>query len=95
MKALEFLTKLKQSRDFDGNLEYSLDEAIKELEEAMNLTRREWYQKGFNEAMKQRTCDGCRYGVFGVDSFGLEIECTLAYRCSRGQDDMFKPKDNK
>ena len=31
-KALEFLTKLKQSRDFDGNLEYSLDEAISELE---------------------------------------------------------------
>ena len=47
------------------------------------------------EAMKPKTCDGCRYGAFGVDSFGLEIECTLAYRCSRGQDDMFKPKDNK
>ena len=44
------------------------------------------------EAMKPKTCDGCVYGVFGVDSFGLEIECTLAYRCSRGQDDMFKPK---
>ena len=47
------------------------------------------------EAMKPKTCEGCVYGVFGVDSFGLEIECTLAYRCSRGQDDMFKPKDNK
>jgi len=46
------------------------------------------------EAMKPKTCEGCVYGVFGVDSFGLEIECTLAYRCSRGQDDMFKPKDN-
>ena len=34
-KALEFLTKLKQSRDFDGNLEYSLEKAIKELEEAI------------------------------------------------------------
>ena len=77
-KALEFLIKLKQARDFDGNLEYSLDEAIAELE----------------EAMKPKTCEGCVYGVFGVDSFGLEIECTLAYRCSRGQDDMFKPKDN-
>ena len=47
------------------------------------------------EAMKHKTCEGCVYGVFGVDSFGLEIECTLAYRCSRGKDDMFKPKDNK
>ena len=45
--------------------------------------------------MQPKTCDGCVYGMFGVDSFGLEIECTLVYRCSRGQDDMFKPKDNK
>lgn len=44
------------------------------------------------EAMKPKTCDGCVYGVFGVDSFGIEIECTLAYRCSRGQNDMFKKK---
>ena len=36
-KALEFLTKLKQARDFDGNLEYSLDEAIAELEEEQRL----------------------------------------------------------
>ena len=34
---------------------------LEELEEAMNLTRREWYQKGFNEAMKQRTCEGCKH----------------------------------
>ena len=51
--------------------------------------------KDKEEDMKPKTCEGCVYGVFGVDSFGLEIECTLAYRCSRGQDDMFKPKDNK
>ena len=44
-KALEFLTKLKQSRDFDGNLEYSLEKAIKELE----------------EAMKPKTCEGCKH----------------------------------
>lgn len=54
----------------------------------------EWGWKSCEEAMKPKTCEGCVYGVFGVDSFGLEIECTLAYRCSRGQDDMFKPKDN-
>lgn len=94
MKALKFLKHMKQTDTPYNFREWELNEAIEELE-AMNLTRREWYQKGFNEAMKQRTCEGCRYGAFGVDSFGLEIECTLAYRCSRGQDDMFKPKDNK
>ena len=93
-KALKFLKHMKQTDTPYNFREWDINEAIEELE-AMNLTRREWYQKGFNEAMKQRTCEGCRYGAFGVDSFGLEIECTLAYRCSRGQDDMFKPKDNK
>ena len=94
MKALKFLKHMKQTDTPYNFRECEINEAIEELE-AMNLTRREWYQKGFNEAMKQKTCEGCRYGAFGVDSFGLEIECTLAYRCSRGQNDMFKPKDNK
>lgn len=100
MKALELLGRLSLNMCIANPMERiaisgtDVYEAIEELE-AMNLTRREWHQKGFNEAMKQRTCEGCRYGAFGVDSFGLEIECTLAYRCSRGQDDMFKPKDNK
>ena len=89
-KALEILNQ--QLRDETLWLD-SHEEAIKELEEAQ-LTRREWYQKGYAEAMKPKTCDGCKYGRFGIDSLGLEIECTLAYRCSRGQDDMFKPKDN-
>ena len=33
MKALEFLKELKESRDFDGNIEYKIDAAIKELED--------------------------------------------------------------
>lgn len=33
MKALEVLKELKESRDFDGNIEYKIDEAIQELEE--------------------------------------------------------------
>ena len=33
MKALKFLKELKESRDFDGNIEYKIDAAIKELEE--------------------------------------------------------------
>lgn len=78
---MKALKLLKILRDdyIHGELDEDINEAINELE----------------EAIKPKTCDGCRYGAFGVDSFGLEIECTLAYRCSRGQDDMFKPKDNK
>lgn len=78
---MKALKLLKILRDdyIHGELDKDINEAISELE----------------EDMKPKTCEGCVYGVFGVDSFGLEIECTLAYRCSRGQDDMFKPKDNK
>lgn len=36
MKALEILKELKESRDFDGNIEYKIDEAIKELEDLQN-----------------------------------------------------------
>ena len=82
MKMEKALEILKYVRNNDYIVDFldkaSIKEAIAELE----------------EAMKPKTCDWCVYGVFGVDSFGLEIECTLAYKCSRGQDDMFKPKDN-
>ena len=56
-KALEILNQ--QLRDETLWLD-SHYEAIAELE-AMNLTRREWYQKGFNEAMKPKTCEGCKH----------------------------------
>lgn len=89
-KALEILTGLRQAKSYDENYptDYEIQEAIEELK-AKNERIKE-----LEEAMKPKTCYGCVYGVFGVDSFGIEIECTLAYRCSRGQDDMFKPKDN-
>lgn len=35
------------------------EEAIAELKEAQ-LTRREWYQKGYAEAMKPKTCKRCK-----------------------------------
>ena len=57
-KALEILKNCRaKGQKRAGGID--LDEAIAELEEAMNLTRREWYQKGFNEAMKTKTCEGC------------------------------------
>lgn len=79
-KALEFLTKLKQARDFDGNLEYSLDEAIAELE----------------EAMKPKTCDECEwwdfnsYGIFKkcFNGKGNCVSTKSSFGCNR-----FKQKD--
>lgn len=49
MKALDFLVNLKQSRDFDGNLESSLDEAIAELE----VSRAGWYMKQYRQCIKE------------------------------------------
>ena len=69
-KALEILEEIK---NVDENKYYKtktitfneediefLEEAIAELE-ATQGTRREWYQKGYNEAMKHKTCEGCKY----------------------------------
>ena len=46
------------------------------------------------EAMKPKTCDGCRYGAFGVNGLGFEVECRIGYNCSRGREDRYEPKDN-
>lgn len=80
-KALEFLTKLKQARDFDGNLEYSLDEAVAELE----------------EAIKPKTCNECEwwdfnsYGIFKkcFNGKGNCVSTESSFGCNR-----FKQKDN-
>lgn len=60
MKALKFLKHMKQTDTPYNFREWELDEAIEELEEAQ-LTRREWYQKGYAEAMKTKTCEGCKH----------------------------------
>lgn len=89
-KALEFMKEYRE-RILDVTIEQSGEIAetgialLEDFDEAIAEL----------EAQEAKSCDGCVYGVFGVDSFGLDIECTIAYRCSRGQDDMFKPKDNK
>ena len=93
MKALKFLKHMKQTDTPYNFRECEINEAIEELE-AMNLTRREWYQKGFNEAMKQRTCEGCIYGAFGVNGLGFEVECRIGHNCSRGKEDRYVPKYN-
>lgn len=84
-KALEILNQ--QLRDETLWLD-SHYEAIAELE-AMNLTRREWYQKGFNEAMKPKTCEGCKHldGVICKHDRGLY--------CVRQFEADYFVKDNK
>ena len=62
----QILNALKESGCFVGDIDVAIDEVkaknerIKEFEEAQ-LTRREWYQKGYNEAMKLKTCKLCAY----------------------------------
>ena len=77
-KALKFLKRIKQTDTPYNFRECELDEAIAELE----------------EAMKPKTCEGCRYGAFGVNGLGFEVECRIGYNCSRGREDRYEPKDN-
>ena len=89
MKALKLL-KILRDDYIHGELDKDINEAINELEEAQ-LTRRELYQKGYNEAMN-KTCHGCYWwndfyskcdnhdnGLAGVGDYG----------CNRHE-----PKDN-
>ena len=50
--------------------------------------------KELEEDMKPKTCEGCRYGAFGVNGLGFEVECRIGYNCSRGREDRYEPKDN-
>ena len=46
------------------------------------------------EALQSRSCEGCKYGKFGADSRGIEVECTLIWHCARGNGfpDRYEPK---
>lgn len=45
------------------------------------------------EELNNRNCDGCKFGKFGIDSIGVEIECSLNWDCSRGHKiDKFEKK---
>ena len=47
------------------------------------------------EALQQRSCEGCKYGKYGADSRGIEVECTLIWHCARGNGfpDRYEPKE--
>ena len=95
-KALE---KIKEIIDFCDAVgcHRAIYESIKfvekELEEAQ-LTRREWYQKGYNEAMKHKECclickdrSGCKFADNVRDNFGINSN-EMWFSC-------FKTKDIK
>ena len=68
-----------------------IDEAIAELEEAQ-LKRREWYQKGYNEDMKPKTCTTRKYESFVGWMRGCEIQAWTVYSdgaCDSHIDDDF------
>ena len=78
-KALE---KIKEIIDFCDAVgcHRAIYESIKfvekELEEAQ-LTRREWYQKGYNEAMKPKTCEW--KNLEDDESYGWLSSCGCCY----------------
>ena len=77
-KALKILKEILDTQDLSYKVVNNVCDVIKELE----------------EAMKTKTCDGCRYGAFGVNGLGFEVECRIGYNCSRGREDRYEPKDN-
>ena len=100
MIALKLL-KILRDDYIHGELDKDINEAIAELK-AMNLTRREWYQKGFNEAMNHKTCDTCTYfdnELWGGSCLNFGFRCTSAGAEAHRPDDGFccnryEPKDN-
>ena len=64
MKALDFLINLKHSGEFDGNIEYSLDESLAELEE--------WLKK--YKALCEDLIDERKIKAHLLQSFKKQIE---------------------
>ena len=102
MKALEILNRLKQSPAWLPKFE-DLKEAIKELEQ---LCDSKYLHKcideriakleelnGSNPSGDNHTCEGCKYGKFGVDSIGIEVECMINRDCTRGRKDRWESKE--
>ncbi len=79
MKTLAFLKELKESRAFDGNIEYKLDEVIAEFE-------------GLNSCDGCRF--NTQFSQYDMDT-GERLEDVLievCYMCSRNMNDRYEPK---
>ena len=44
------------------------------------------------DSLQNKNCKGCRYGKYGIDSTGVEIECIVNWNCTRGKIDMWESK---
>ena len=70
---------------------------LKEKDEEIKWLREEnKYFTAELEALQQpKSCEGCKYGKYGADSRGIEVECTLIWHCSRGNGfpDRYEAKD--
>lgn len=78
-KALKFLKHMKQTDTPYNFRECEINEAITELK----------------EAMKPKTCEGCKHIVLGINSCGSTMDCKKGFKCSRVFKDEFELKDNK
>ena len=57
-----------------------------------------WINKIFDdvEALQQSVgCEDCKFGKYGVNGVRIELECSLNWRCSRGNSylDKWEPKE--
>lgn len=90
-KTMDILTDLLHARAYDENYptDSDLKEAIKELREIVaRVKAKDERIKELEEAMKPKTCDGCKWLVIGK-------YCALPIgTCIRKSDDYFEPKDN-
>lgn len=92
MKALEILKSpiVEIGSDSDLNLH---SKAV------VLFATREQIQEAISEleALRTKSCNGCRHGKFGADSRGIEAECTLIWHCVRGNGfpDRYEPKGTK
>jgi hypothetical protein len=84
MKALEILYTLISSGNDDVFANKNTYEKLTFIAEAIEEL----------EDLENRSCDNCKFGKFGVDSIGIEVECTLNWDCSRGKAiDKWESKD--
>lgn len=96
LKALKFLKEFEKDINYfiDSFDEYSYDEGlhtakIYKIKIFEAIAELESLNSNDN---KVKTCEGCKFGKFGIDSLGVEVECSLVWDCSRGRKDEWEPK---
>ena len=67
------------------------DKFIEKIYSDFKLELEAEYQRG-RDSILSRTCEGCKFGIFGIDSVGYEIECTKKWQCARAMPDKWEQK---